>query len=467
MLLQCGPDGEIRGNQIGNFLQLKTGSASSPSNFVLGVTQEIFEGIPLADQPVNSSSVVQVEALAAHAAGLSNSLDLTSRSNSKYSTGKDAALPIVEDFVKAMAAAFGESFYMPASHMYGRSTMCWQGQVLRYPEAYHLLSDIRKPAYVRLKPGKVSMNNGKVRSAEDRLHNSLKGVWNRVVHPEAPMDKELKKIKNQARAIKRKSDRSSNATDDAKDRVHVEKTNKRANLDAAAFGACILMESDSIIVDPSFDAVLRARRAQVSENARRRAKTVRDVEARLVKAVELGLIEKTAAFDADGLFQELSKVLDMKIGTEGKTLEELFEDHGLYFGFTSLSGAQEVFEKSAFVTDPKRAAAFKHANGDRFNEADFWKIAETHVLFQSYVRAYPARRIETELQTIFFDPRNRLWHNAGSGSYYSSERWLKLFEEEKRICTVFVTYIKLSESKNLQIHSNLPLSCNASSSTKC
>jgi hypothetical protein len=130
------------------------------------------------------------------------------------------------------------------------------------------------------------------------------------------------------------------ATDDAKDRVHVEKTNKRANLDAAAFGACILRESDSIIVDPSFDAVLRARRAQVSENARRRAKTVRDVEARLVKAVKLGLIEKTAAFDADGLFQELSKVLDMKIGTEGKTLEELFKDHGLYFGFTSLSGAR-------------------------------------------------------------------------------------------------------------------------------
>jgi hypothetical protein len=139
------------------------------------------------------------------------------------------------------------------------------------------------------------------------------------------------------------------------------------------------------------------------------------------------------------------------------TLGELFEEHAVYFGFTSLSGAQEVFERSAFVTDPKRTAAFKHANGDNFNEEDFWKIVKTEALFQSHVHAYPARRIETELQTIFIDQRNRLWHNAGSGSYYSSDRWLKIFQEEQRICTVFVTYVQLSDLKELQIHPNLPL----------
>jgi hypothetical protein len=60
--------------------------------------------------------------------------------------------------------------------------------------------------------------------------------------------------------------------------------------------------------------VLRARRNQVQENARRRSKTIQNIEARLVKAVELGLIcNKTAAFNEEGLMQETSRILDMKI----------------------------------------------------------------------------------------------------------------------------------------------------------
>ena len=229
------------------------------------------------------------------------------------------------------------------------------------------------------------MNNGKVRSDEDRLHNSTKGVWNRVVNPPVKIDKAVKKIKNEARANKRKLDRSAESTDGAENRKDVARRNKRANLDAAAFGACLNMESESVIAEfanpASCDAVLRARRAQVEENARRRSKTVQDVEARLVKAVELGLIDKTAAFDEDGLFREISKILDMKIADENKTLDELFEEHAFYFGFTSLSGDQEEFEKAAFVIDTHRNAAFKHANGDHFKAADFWKIAKTQVLF--------------------------------------------------------------------------------------
>ena len=134
-----------------------------------------------------------------------------------------------------------------------------------------------------------------------------------------------------------------------------------------------------------------------------------------------------------------------------------FEEYAVYFGFTSLSGAQQEFEHSAFVTDPKRAAAFKHANGDRFTESYFWNLAKSQVLFQSHVRAYPARRIETELQTNFHDEPHRLWHIIGAGSYYSSEKWIKTFEEEQRICSVFVTYVKLSDLKNVQFHHNLPL----------
>ena len=149
--------------------------------------------------------------------------------------------------------------------------------------------------------------------------------------------------------------------------------------------------------------------------------------------------------------------MKIKIGNEEKTLHELFEEYAVYFGFTSLSGAQQEFEHSAFVTDPKRAAAFKHANGDRFTESYFWNLAKSQVLFQSHVRAYPARRIETELQTIFHDEPHRLWHIIGAGSYYSSEKWIKTFEEEQRICSVFVTYVKLSDFKNVQFHHNLPL----------
>ena len=45
--------------------------------------------------------------------------------------------------------------------------------------------------------------------------------------------------------------------------------------------------------------------------------------------------------------------MKIKIGNEEKTLHELFEEYAVYFGFTSLSGAQQEFEQSAFVTDPK------------------------------------------------------------------------------------------------------------------
>ena len=43
--------------------------------------------------------------------------------------------------------------------------------------------------------GKVSSNNGKVRTDDDRHHNSLKGVWKRIVRPVPPVDKDLKRDK--------------------------------------------------------------------------------------------------------------------------------------------------------------------------------------------------------------------------------------------------------------------------------
>ena len=56
--------------------------------------------------------------------------------------------------------------------------------------------------------GKVSTNNGKVRTKDDRHHNSLMGVWNRIVRPKPPVDKDLKRDKNADRQLKRVRDRS-------------------------------------------------------------------------------------------------------------------------------------------------------------------------------------------------------------------------------------------------------------------
>ena len=136
-----------------------------------------------------------------------------------------------------------------------------------------------------------------------------------MVKPKKPMDKALKKIKNQSRKARRQADRSTEADARGRARVEVEKANKKANWDAAAFGACLQLEVTSSNRAPAFDDVLRARKTKVEENARRRSKTIEDVEARLERAVRLGLIDKTAAFD---LKQEISKIVHMKIGNETK-----------------------------------------------------------------------------------------------------------------------------------------------------
>jgi hypothetical protein len=55
-----------------------------------------------------------------------------------------------------------------------------------------------------------------------------------------------------------------------------------------------------------------------------------------------------------GIDTEIARILELKIGATGLTLEELFRDHAVYFGFCSLSGHRLREEESAFVTDPRR-----------------------------------------------------------------------------------------------------------------
>lgn len=205
------------------------------------------------------------------------------------------------------------------------------------------------PVYLKnIGTGKVSKNNGKVRTDEDRHHNSLEGVWNRIVRPAPPVDKTLKKEKNAVRQKKRVHDRSEFADAGAADRIEVERANKRAWLDSAALGRCVQLETGltgQILPGPAWDAVLRARQSQIDENARRRNATVLEVQARLETAVQLGLIDQSTALSATGIASVVENILHKQIGPDHQTLHDLCLTHAIYFGFTTQSGDRMRFEQ--------------------------------------------------------------------------------------------------------------------------
>ncbi len=231
------------------------------------------------------------------------------------------------------------------------------------------------------------------------------------------------------------------------------------NHDAAFLVAAIAsvegIQSETL-ADPFFAPAVKAREREERELARRRVAQVHEVRARHEEAIRKGLIDATtlASFKLE---LEIDRILGLKIGATGLTLEELFQDHAVYFGFCSLSAHRLREEESAFVTDRKRSPAFKKANGEQFTEEEFWRFAKEEILFQSHVIALPARLIETELQTIFHKCNSRLWHNIGSGSWYNSDRWIEVFTREQRTCTVFVTYVPKSDLQSVKIHPDLPL----------
>ncbi len=251
-----------------------------------------------------------------------------------------SSIPNIEKFVKRMAEEFGETFSKPTTHPYGEKTMSFHGEIFSYPSAYKQLSELHMPIFLaNTRTGKVSTNNGKVRTDDDRHHNSLKGVWQRFVRPSPPVDKDLKRDKNADRQLKRVRDRSEYADAGAADRIAVERANKKSNLDSAAFGRCLIIETDKtgqILTEPAFDTVLRARRSQEAENARRRNATVVDVQARLERAVQLGLIDQSSAFSATGIAPVIQNILHKKIGPDHQTLHDLFLTHAIYFGLVTI-----------------------------------------------------------------------------------------------------------------------------------
>ena len=125
----------------------------------------------------------------------------------------------------------------------------------------------------------------------------------------------------------------------------------------AAFLAATIGSVEGIqcetLADPFFAPAVSTREAVERELARRRVVRVHKVQARHEEAIRRGLIERTA-LACLGIDTEIARILELKIGATGLTLEELFRDHAVYFGFCSLSGHRLREEESAFVTDPRR-----------------------------------------------------------------------------------------------------------------
>jgi hypothetical protein len=202
----------------------------------------------------------------------------------------------------------------------------------------------------------------------------------------------LKRDKNADRQLKRVLDRSEYADAGAADRIAVERANKKSNLDSAAFGRCLQLETvetGQILTKPAFDAVLRARQSQKAENARRRNATVVDAQARLEKAVQLGLIDESSAFCATGIAPVIANILHKKIGPDHQTLHDLRLTHAIYFGFTTQSGDLMLKEQSAFVTDVKRNPAIRRSTGARFTEEEFWKFAKQRCCSSHLYKRFP------------------------------------------------------------------------------
>jgi hypothetical protein len=66
--------------------------------------------------------------------------------------------------------------------------------------------------------------------------------------------------------------------------------------------------------------------------------------------------------------------------------------------------------------------------------------------------AYNMRRVETLLQTAFFDCANRCWRARGAGSYWTSERELNVREINNNIVANSSTNLHLDSASRNENH---------------
>ena len=98
----------------------------------------------------------------------------------------------------------------------------------------------------------------------------------------------------------------------------------------------------------------------------------------------------------------------------------------LYIGFTMRHGADGDYETFRFLMHGQNPP-FVQKNGmmlTKHQDAIDFGFKVVVLLETSF--AFNARRLETILQTLFWDHPNRLWRLRGAGSYFVSERHLKV-----------------------------------------
>ena len=115
-------------------------------------------------QVFNMSAQSSIKSLATFSLGPVGALEKDSRSVSKYVTGPDAAVPLVNIFVAAVANAFGKTFSKPASHPYGTKKMSFEDKDFSYPEAYEQMKLLHTAAYLKLVEGGQKFKEQRERS---------------------------------------------------------------------------------------------------------------------------------------------------------------------------------------------------------------------------------------------------------------------------------------------------------------
>ena len=104
----------------------------------------------------------------------------------------------------------------------------------------------------------------------------------------------------------------------------------------------------------------------------------------------------------------------------------MIKDHLIYFGFSMRDGTSGFFEMFRFAID-SQGPAFRKQNGDKITTPqDLLDLGFKTIVLHETSFAYNARRLETALQTHFWDERNRLWRARGAGNYYTSDRHINL-----------------------------------------
>jgi hypothetical protein len=126
----------------------------------------------------------------------------------------------------------------------------------------------------------------------------------------------------------------------------------------------------------------------------------------------------SAVFGGDGTFLTLTL---MSYTPNTVQIADLLERHMLYIGFSMRDGAAGYYEMFRFAMHHE-GPPFDLKNGKKLTKPqevlDFG--FKTAVLLETSF-AFNVRRMETMLQSHFWDHPHRLWRARGAGSYFVSE----------------------------------------------